>query len=390
MLKREWVCADDGGTDVGVQEGLKEMPTKQEEGTEEAQDNSIVVCEFNVLANGLAQHGKFSRCDAEYLTWEHRSPLLRDEIARIRADIFGLAECNEFDTFWEPMFAEEGYDVVYCAKSKSPAQRFGGTADGCCIAVRRDRFRVVSKLQRDDAPVAVAAQLLDITTQQHLLVCMCHLKSGRTFGDMRSAQMEMLLASISEFEEGLSRPCPTAIMLGDFNAHSDEMCVTMCEEAGFTKVFSDVKHYPWTTWKYRHGPSADPKDEVEQKHTIDHILARPATRLVSYLALPSDDEVTQGCFPSATFPSDHVSVAVRIAWGPNREGSEDHGDSDQTEAVECVERIEEDHEGDTAGKGTENGAPGATGVTRAGTSAGESERQPQTPNRADDDRSDSH
>ena len=52
--------------------------------------DKLRVLQFNTLADGLAQHGDFLRCDARSLQWGARQPLLEAEIFRLKPDIIGL------------------------------------------------------------------------------------------------------------------------------------------------------------------------------------------------------------------------------------------------------------------------------------------------------------
>jgi len=51
--------------------------------------------------------GSFVCDNDEHLTWEHRSPLFSQEIESISADVFGLAECNNYESFWKPLFEKQ-------------------------------------------------------------------------------------------------------------------------------------------------------------------------------------------------------------------------------------------------------------------------------------------
>lgn len=57
----------------------------------------LSVLTFNVLADGLAQNGAFSRAPAACLAWPARLPLLAAELARSSADLLCLQEVNRLD-----------------------------------------------------------------------------------------------------------------------------------------------------------------------------------------------------------------------------------------------------------------------------------------------------
>eukprot|EP00882_Tetradesmus_deserticola_P021706 GHRQ01023503.1.p1 GENE.GHRQ01023503.1~~GHRQ01023503.1.p1 ORF type:complete len:141 (+),score=23.17 GHRQ01023503.1:276-698(+) len=54
------------------------------------------VATFNILADGLAQSGDFFKVPISCLMWEHRLPLIMQEIRAANADIICLQELNHF------------------------------------------------------------------------------------------------------------------------------------------------------------------------------------------------------------------------------------------------------------------------------------------------------
>lgn len=61
-------------------------------------NNPFLIMQWNYLADGLAQDGKFDDVDFTHLTWEYRKSLIIHEIRGINPDIFCLQECNRIDT----------------------------------------------------------------------------------------------------------------------------------------------------------------------------------------------------------------------------------------------------------------------------------------------------
>eukprot|EP00043_Microstomoeca_roanoka_P013373 m.131034 g.131034 ORF g.131034 m.131034 type:complete len:297 (+) comp15738_c0_seq4:195-1085(+) len=269
----------------------------------------FTIAAFNVLADGLAQEGNFSRVKQEHLTWKHRSPLLAAELQALGADIMGLAECNNYKSFWQPQLQQMGYESIFVPKNPSPATLYEAEADGCCLCFRTARFQLLGFITRPSNPVFVMAHLLDLQTNLHLLVCVCHLKAGRSCAKVRSAQIRTLLSIMTSFQQCLPEPPHTQFIIGDMNATASEECVEYCRsEGGFRCVFSE-SHYSWTTWKHRRD---DMGIEHEKRESIDYILATGQPILKAFYELPSDEQVQEFGLPCSTYPSDHVAVACRI------------------------------------------------------------------------------
>ena len=55
---------------------------------------SIKVMQWNILAQSLVTQDSFPRVPPEYLTWEHRLPLIIEHIRFVDADIVGLCEVD--------------------------------------------------------------------------------------------------------------------------------------------------------------------------------------------------------------------------------------------------------------------------------------------------------
>ena len=117
--------------------GLKEgkMSLNREWKFKAVGSNSFKVCQFNVLADGLAQTGNFVACPEEALKWEARWPLLRSEIERMKPDVLCLQELNKPESF-ASLFP--GHAFLYCPKLASPAQAAGSLPDGCAMFINRD------------------------------------------------------------------------------------------------------------------------------------------------------------------------------------------------------------------------------------------------------------
>lgn len=58
--------------------------------------NPLKILQWNILADGLAQFGEFTRVADQHLTWEARAPLILAELQQADADVVCLQEVNHF------------------------------------------------------------------------------------------------------------------------------------------------------------------------------------------------------------------------------------------------------------------------------------------------------
>jgi len=73
----------------------------------------------------------------------------------------------------------------------------------------------------------------------------------------------------------------------------------------------------YTTWKVRTKYSKEIGDYVESeiRHCIDYIFYSPSSLSPQTLLLPyKQDEVNKERFPSATYPSDHLSLMCDFSF----------------------------------------------------------------------------
>lgn len=104
-------------------------------------DHHMTILQWNVLADGLAQHGEFTRVDEQHLQWEHRAPLILRELALANADIICLQEVNHFDDWLQPELAKHGYVGSFWPKAHSPCRDYGYPPDGCALFYREEAFQ---------------------------------------------------------------------------------------------------------------------------------------------------------------------------------------------------------------------------------------------------------
>ncbi len=266
----------------------------------------LTVLQWNLLADwATTSTQKSGTASPACLSWAGRRErilaLLADGLPE-PADVLCLQEVDHHEDLFAALRAS-GYDAHFEPKQSGN--------DGCALLVRRERFEVEALHRRAyRAPrgrdawsqVALFADLRARADGRQVQVATTHLKAKPGNEAVRSAQVGQLLDALAD-----DRP---VVVAGDFNdVPASDACARMrarpLKDACRAVLGRDLS---WTTWKYQLGH--------EKKRTIDYIWHTPETlRPLACLALPDDDEVEPARFPSWQYPSDHVSLVARFAWG---------------------------------------------------------------------------
>jgi len=181
-------------------------------------EHRFKILQWNVLADGLAQHGDFVKVPPEVLEWDYRMPLMLAEVAESEADIICIQELNHFKQLHhqlEPL----GYLGTFLAKQCSPANKYKCPADGLAIFYNTKRFEAVGspaghiyldKEGQRQSQGFLQVHLRDLASGQELLVVTTHLKSkeGIKEEQVRTRQIRQLLHSIKP--ELLGEPATVA------------------------------------------------------------------------------------------------------------------------------------------------------------------------------------
>uniref|UniRef100_A0A915PRV7 Endonuclease/exonuclease/phosphatase domain-containing protein n=1 Tax=Setaria digitata TaxID=48799 RepID=A0A915PRV7_9BILA len=315
------------------------------------------ICSYNILCQQtttktpelythLAKPGRTYE-----LTWENRWRLLAREFAMIGADIFCLQEVqyDHYDEFFKPYFEAAGFLGKY-------KKRTHGLTDGCAIFYKTHfqllhyrhieyYLNVDSVLNRDN--VGQLARLKDIRCGRDLCIANTHLLFNKRRGDVKLAQLAILLANIDkECGPGSGQECPY-ILCGDFNIqpHSPlynfimrgEICFTNLRRGDISgqgspggpfvsvdmlPVDAKIAHRamllpPGNYWShplcfnsvYQHmnaksGQSVFPISDSAIR------ISEKGLRLIRRLTLPNVNQLagTLGPWPNSTTPSDHIPL----------------------------------------------------------------------------------
>ncbi|EJD76680.1 endonuclease/Exonuclease/phosphatase [Loa loa] len=189
--------------------------------------NPLRICSYNVLCQQTAcktpeLYIHLTKSGRAYeLTWENRWRLFSREFAMIAADIFCLQEVqyDHFEYFFKPYFEAAGFLGKYKKRTHS-------LMDGCAIFYK-SHFQLLhyrdieyyvnsdSVLDRDN--VGQLVRLKDMRSGREFCTANTHLLFNKRRGDVKLAQLAVLLANIDqECGPESGKECPY-ILCGDFN-----------------------------------------------------------------------------------------------------------------------------------------------------------------------------
>jgi len=314
----------------------------------DAHGQPLRVMQWNILADGLAQSGDFKYAAKEHLEWKHRFALMLAEIEEGQPDIITLQECNHFKDSWEPKLGAMGYKGLHVAKHSSPATVYGAPSDGLAVFWRdarlecRDHFNFqYSKYL--DVPSNQSALLAHFTfrlpkeamngASSGVLLATTHLKAKVTPENdrIRHGQALELLEAVTDYSHTLAQRAGVRaekvpiVITGDFNtkpgtAAIEKMDGSLLRLESYWSLFQegddgaggealpnrDVNGDLYSTWKFR-------TSECEKKCVIDYIWWRsPCMRPARCWKPLTKEIIGPGALPSATYPSDHLSLLVEL------------------------------------------------------------------------------
>uniref|UniRef100_UPI003AAD754F protein angel homolog 2 n=1 Tax=Centroberyx gerrardi TaxID=166262 RepID=UPI003AAD754F len=201
----------------------------QPPGCDAAFDFSVL--SYNILSQDLLRDNVYlyRHCHPAVLPWEHRLPNLLAEIQHHNADILCLQEVQEdhYETQMKPALQALGYQCEY-------KKRTGRKPDGCAVIFKTSRLSLVSSnpveffrpgdtlLDRDNVGLVLLLRPNDGIGQSDPSACICvantHLLYNPRRGDIKLAQLAILLAEIrrlSRLPDGSTNP---VVVCGDFNS----------------------------------------------------------------------------------------------------------------------------------------------------------------------------
>ncbi|XP_051868577.1 protein angel homolog 2 isoform X2 [Pristis pectinata] len=212
---------------------------KSSQGTSESKETSnekqkevfdFSVLSYNILAQDLLEDNShlYRHCSQPLLQWGFRFPNILKELKQLDADIMCLQEVqnNHYGKQLKPILESLGYHCEY-------KMRTGNKRDGCAICFKRSKFSLISAspvefyrpmiqiLDRDNVGLVVLLQ--PALSQSDVRVCVAntHLLYNPRRGDIKLAQLAILLAEINKLaSDGKGGHWPI-ILCGDFNSVPD-------------------------------------------------------------------------------------------------------------------------------------------------------------------------
>uniref|UniRef100_A0A8C5PCK7 Angel homolog 2 n=1 Tax=Leptobrachium leishanense TaxID=445787 RepID=A0A8C5PCK7_9ANUR len=187
----------------------------------------FTVLSYNILSQDLLEDNSqlYNHCRRNVLFWSYRLPNILKEIKEMNADILCLQEVQEdhYKNQIKPSLEAFGYHCEF-------KSRTGSKPDGCAICFRASKFvltlvkpveyfrRNMMLLDRDNVGLILLLQPRVDGEAPTICVANTHLLYNPRRGDIKLAQLAILLAEISRVSLLKdSSVCPI-ILCGDFNS----------------------------------------------------------------------------------------------------------------------------------------------------------------------------
>ncbi|KAE8600513.1 hypothetical protein XENTR_v10013290 [Xenopus tropicalis] len=187
----------------------------------------FTVLSYNILSQDLLEDNShlYDHCRRPLLFWSYRLPNILKELVDLNADILCLQEVQEdhYTTQIKPSLESLGYHCEY-------KTRTGSKPDGCAICFKANKFSLVSVtpveyyrpnislLDRDNIGLVLLLRPKSQRVAPVICVANTHLLYNPRRGDIKLAQLAILLAEITSVaftgEKGF---CPI-VLCGDFNS----------------------------------------------------------------------------------------------------------------------------------------------------------------------------
>ncbi|XP_028296357.1 protein angel homolog 2 isoform X2 [Gouania willdenowi] len=183
------------------------------------------VLSYNILSQQLLEENLYlyRHAPPHVLRWELRLHNLIREITQLHADIVCLQEVqhDHYESHIKAALHTLGYHCEY-------KKRTGSKPDGCVVAFRTCRFSLVSSnpveffrpgdalLDRDN--VGLVVLLRPLGTDWSLCVANTHLLYNPRRGDVKLAQLAVLLAEVARMSRLPDGSATPVLLCGDFNS----------------------------------------------------------------------------------------------------------------------------------------------------------------------------
>ncbi|XP_061467803.1 protein angel homolog 1 [Rhineura floridana] len=193
------------------------------------------VMSYNILAQDLIEQSPhlYMHCHPDIMNWSYRFTNLLQEIQHWDPDILCLQEVQE-NHYWEqlqPTLMMMGFACIY-------KRRTGRKTDGCAICYKQSKFQLISTspveyfrpgldiLNRDNVGLVLLLQPLfpenlGDKSVRPLCVANTHVLYNPRRGDIKLAQMALLLAEVDKTAKMADGSYCPIILCGDLNSVPD-------------------------------------------------------------------------------------------------------------------------------------------------------------------------
>ncbi|XP_077179427.1 protein angel homolog 1 isoform X2 [Paroedura picta] len=224
ILWRDW-------EDISAQDCISELDCNSEAGSL----FEFRVMSYNILAQDLIEQSPhlYMHCHPDILSWSYRLANLLQEIQHWDPDILCLQEVQE-NHYWEqvePTLVMMGFACIY-------KRRTGRKTDGCAICYKQSKFQLISAnpveyfrpgldiLNRDNVGLVLLLQpllpeSLGDKAIRPLCVANTHILYNPHRGDIKLAQMALLLAEIDKTAKLVDGSYCPIVLCGDLNSVPD-------------------------------------------------------------------------------------------------------------------------------------------------------------------------
>ncbi|XP_015720592.1 protein angel homolog 1 isoform X3 [Coturnix japonica] len=221
-------------------EDLTVQPCELELGSKKNPLFEFRVMSYNILAQDLVEqgHGLYLHCHPDILNWDYRLPNILQEIQHWDPDVLCLQEVqdNHYREQLEPTLAKMGFACFY-------KRRTGRKTDGCAVCYKQSRFQLITVspieyfrpgldvLNRDNVGLVLLLQPLlpeglDLKAVSPLCIANTHVLFNPRRGDIKLAQMALLLAEIDKIAKTAEGQYYPVILCGDLNSVPDSPLYT--------------------------------------------------------------------------------------------------------------------------------------------------------------------
>ncbi|KAM4012947.1 protein angel homolog 1 isoform 2-T6 [Anomaloglossus baeobatrachus] len=203
------------------------------------QQFDFAVLSYNILSQDLLDQNPqlYPHCSPTILGWDYRWPYILQELQHWEADVLCLQEVQDdhYRAQVEPILSALGYSCHY-------KRRTGRKTDGCCTCFKAERFTLLAEspveffrpaidvLNRDNVGLVLLLQprLPEGTGDGRaapapLCVANTHLLYNPRRGDIKLAQLALLLAEVEKLSRSPDGSHWPIILCGDLNATPDSV-----------------------------------------------------------------------------------------------------------------------------------------------------------------------